>query len=143
MDVASAPFVDWPEQTPWYSLGMICTVAALIKHVHLKEKPVLWVPDYFCHDVVYLWKSVAWVRYYEDDLLRAEPRWRTLKPSTRDLVLFANFFGVRKRKPFDLWRAKNPCLSIDDHTHDPASNWGLDSECGLRLRVATQDPADR
>jgi hypothetical protein len=118
------PYHRWPDGSVWYALGRHA-VAALLERLGTRR---LWLPDYFCHEVVRGWGEVAQVRLYEDDPRWAEPHWETLTPGSRDAVLAVNYFGVRDGGPWQQWRARTPCILVEDHAHDPASGWATTSD---------------
>jgi hypothetical protein len=117
------PYHRWPEGTVWYALGRHA-VKALIGQL---RPPRLWLPDYFCHEVAVRWGEAAEVSLYEDDPRWPEPRWETLQPGPRDVVVGVNYFGVRGGDAWREWRERTPCVLVEDHAHDPASEWATTS----------------
>jgi hypothetical protein len=117
------PYHRWPEGAVWYALGRHA-VEALLREV---RPPRLWLPDYFCHEVAARWREAAEVELYEDDPRWPEPRWESLQPGSRDLVIAVNYFGVRQGGPWRDWRERTPCVLVEDHAHDPASEWATTS----------------
>jgi hypothetical protein len=117
---------------------------------NLKDDPAraLFVPDYFCDEVVSWWerRGVA-IRRYGDGPYRPAPDWETLTVSPGDAVLAVNYFGVRDGKTWDSWRrAHGDVLLVEDHSHDPLSGWALDSVAdyafsSLRKTFPTPDGA--
>jgi hypothetical protein len=123
-----APFIPWPEAASWYLLGRHALVALLQS---LPPGPRrLWVPSYFCFDVSDYWRSFVELTTYQDDPRRAEPEWSTLQPEATDVVVAVNYFGVRSGEAWRTWRERNPCLLVEDHSHDPVSGWALESTAG-------------
>jgi hypothetical protein len=117
------PFHRWPEGALWYALGRH-TLQALLARI---GAPRLWLPDYFCAEVGRSWGDLAAVEMYEDDPRWPEPRWETLRPAPRDAVVAVNYFGVRQAAPWRAWRERTACVLVEDHAHDPASEWATAS----------------
>ncbi|HEV3479041.1 MAG TPA: hypothetical protein VG144_06285 [Gaiellaceae bacterium] len=117
------PYHRWPEGALWYSLGRH-TLQALLPRI---GAPRLWLPDYFCGEVARSWSALADVEVYEDDPRWPEPRWETLRPGPRDAVVAVNYFGVRQAAPWRAWRERTTCVLVEDHAHDPASEWATAS----------------
>jgi hypothetical protein len=44
------------------------------------------------------------------------------------VVVAVNYFGVREGVPWDAWRARTECVLVEDHAHDPASEWANASQ---------------
>lgn len=126
MGLPSAPFIPWPDPATWYLLGRHALVALLQSLP--RETRRLWVPNYFCFDVADYWRSFIEVATYYDDPRRAEPDWSTLQPNVADVVIAVNFFGVRGGENWRSWREQNPCVLVEDHSHDPVSGWALRSK---------------
>ncbi len=125
MGLPPAPFIPWPDAPSWYLLGRHALVALLRS---LPPGPRrLWVPSYFCFDVSDYWGSFIEVVTYRDDPRHEEPEWSTLRPEATDVVVAVNYFGVRSCKSWRSWRDRNPCVLVDDHSHDPVSGWALKS----------------
>jgi hypothetical protein len=136
------PYHRWPEGAVWYALGRHA-VEALLRQL---RPPRLWLPDYFCHEVAARWREAAVVELYEDDPRWPEPRWESLRPGPRDVVVAVNYFGVRRGAPWREWRAKTECVLVEDHAHDPASDWATRSGAdyafsSLRKTLAVPDGA--
>lgn len=99
----------------------------------------LWVPSYFCHEVVdALHLPAVELRGYP-----ASPRgveWpRGLGPG--DVLLAVNFFGLASRAP-EYAVGPGACV-IEDHTHDPWSAWAMESRadwCVASLRKTLPIP---
>ena len=118
------PFHRWPDGAVWFALGRHA-VQALKRRLGSQR---LWVPDYFCHEVTRSWAELAEVRVYEDDPRWPEPRWGSLRPRPHDVVVAVNYFGVREGGPWGAWRARTECVLLEDHAHDPASEWANASQ---------------
>jgi hypothetical protein len=126
MGLPPAPFIAWPEHARWYLLGRHALIALLRSLPDRLRR--LWVPSYFCFDVAEYWKSFLEVRTYSDDPRSTEPDWSTICPAPDDLVLAVNYFGVRRGGAWTAWRARNECVLVEDHSHDPVSGWALHSD---------------
>lgn len=118
------PFHRWPDGAVWFALGRHA-VQALLQQL---GSPRLWLPDYFCHEVAQSWAEVADVRVYEDDPRWPEPRWETLRPEAGDAVVAVNYFGIREGAAWGAWRGRTECVLVEDHAHDPASQWATASQ---------------
>lgn len=114
------PFLSWPEPAVWYQLGRHAVLALLAK---LGEPRVLWLPRYFCQDVTRAWTKKGEARYYDDDPCRRHPDWATLNPKANDIVIAVNYFGMRDGSPWAEWVERHECILIEDHSHDPHSQW--------------------
>jgi hypothetical protein len=121
---APGPHHRWPEGAVWFALGRHALLALLQR----LGAPRLWLPDYFCHEVAERWADVADVQLYEDDPRWPEPRWESLRPASRDAVVAVNYFGVRAREPWRAWRNRTECVLVEDHAHDPVSEWATASD---------------
>ena len=125
MGLPPPPFVAWPKVASWYLLGRHALVA-MLQSLPRKTRR-LWVPSYFCFDIANYWRSFIEVATYHDDPRCAEPDWTTLRPGAADIVIVVNFFGVRSGESARRWRECNPCILVEDHSHDPVSGWSLQS----------------
>lgn len=84
----------------------------------------LWIPEYFCPDVVRALRRLANVKFYKDFPSEKNPRFETLLPRLGDIVLMVNFFGLRRGEEWSRWRDKNPEIkTVEDHSHAPFSRW--------------------
>jgi len=117
------PYHRWPEGSVWFALGRHA-LQALLRRL---RTTTLWLPDYFCEEVARSWRDLAEVRLYEDDPRWPEPDWDSLRPGPRDAVVAVNYFGVRTGDPWFAWREANECVLVEDHAHDPSSEWATAS----------------
>lgn len=115
----------WPEGAQWYSLGRAALRAAL----GAAGAESVWLPSYFCRDVVrYLERSGTAVCVYADDPREAQPRWESLDPRAGDAVVAVNYFGARSGEEWRRWARRRPdVVMVEDHTHDPFSPWARTS----------------
>ena len=125
MGLPQAPFAPWPEPSTWYLLGRHAVVG-LLRNLTATPRS-LWLPGYFCHDVMDYWRSFSQIAIYADDPRWPEPDWSTLKPAKDDIVLAVNYFGIRSGEPWQHWHEKHACFLLEDHSHDPVSGWAQHS----------------
>lgn len=123
-----------PRRRPWSSGLLLFSgrdALRLMVAVGVKERGWrrLWIPDYFCQDVVAaLVGAGVELRTYADDPLRDAPD----LPEARsgDAVLVVNYFGLRERIAFP---RRDGVELIEDHTHDPESEWARTSAADFCL----------
>lgn len=89
----------------------------------------IWVPGYFCYDVIkHIEKNTrVTVMLYDDNPLRIDDSdlVRKLPYEDGDILLRVNYFGLRTES------RTNAGISvpvIEDHTHDIISDWSLNSD---------------
>ncbi|MFB3814146.1 MAG: hypothetical protein ACE14L_08540 [Terriglobales bacterium] len=111
----AGPFVRLPGPANYYLLGRHALLALLDQ----LRAPVLWVPEYFCTDVLASCARRVEIRRYDDSPSRACPRWESLTPTPDDVVLAVNYFGIRDHTCWNEWHAGYPCVLVEDHSHDP------------------------
>jgi len=119
------PYIPWPEPAVWYALGRYA-VAALLRMT--RPRPRLWIPDYFCHDVVEHWRGLCRPLMYRDDPRWPEPNWQSLRVRPGDWVLAMNYFGIRHQDPWKSWKERENVCLLEDHSHDPVSEWARSSD---------------
>lgn len=91
----------------------------------------LWVPEYFCNDVIKsLTKAGLDLRYYADhpgytdDSKTLEAIHKNGHFRPKDAILRVNYFGTRSfRSP-----EKLPVAVVEDHSHDLIGEWALKSD---------------
>jgi len=94
---------------------------------HYNSWKRLWVPAYFCYEVInYLISVGVNIKIYDDTPLcdKDDDVVRTLPFDKGDVLLRMNFFGLRNCR-------SNEDISvpvIEDHTHDLFSKWALMSD---------------
>ena len=98
-----------------------------------------WVPSYLCQDVVctVVETGIDLCRYSD----RPGTSFPTIATERGDALLVVNFFGLRDRIVYDRKTLKSEI--IEDHTHDPWSNWADESEadfCIASLRKTLPIP---
>jgi len=114
------PFLSWPKPAVWFSLGRHAVLRLLEKP---GERRTLWLPSYFCREVVQAWSVSTSIRFYEDDPRLSHPKWETITPEPDDFVIAVNYFGMRDGAPWTEWSSRHSCVLIEDHSHDPHSVW--------------------
>jgi hypothetical protein len=119
-ELPACPALPWPEPVVWYMLARHAVLALLRR---LGGVRALWLPSFFCHDITGTWSALAEIRYYEDNPRRPHPDWRTLTPAKNDVVLAVNYFGMGEGTAWAEWSADHRCLLLEDHSHDPHSEW--------------------
>lgn len=106
----------------------------------------LWVPEYFCYDVVDSLKRAGldlrfYVDYpgYHDDSKTLEALKQKRRFHPRDAVLRVNYFGTRSFRSNDSY----PVPVVEDHTHDLLGGWAFHSKadwCIASLRKTLPIP---
>ena len=104
---------------------------ALIQLYHSQRWQRLWLPEYFCYDVIESLKNAGLdLRFYADypgckedgETLETIQGNGYFRPT--DAVLRVNYFGTRSYRESD----KLPVAAvIEDHTHDLIGGWALNS----------------
>src|SRR5438876_1409649 len=116
--------VPWPQPNVFFALARYVVPGLLRVNSRTRR---LWIPDYFCPDVIQHWSALIETVPYRDDPRWPEPNWKSLQPDKRDLVVAVNYFGVRTKEPWEHWRSRHDCILLEDHSHDPVSSWALTS----------------
>ena len=116
--------VPWPQPSVFFALGRFVVPSLLRVNRCIRR---LWIPDYFCPDVIQHWSALIETVPYRDDPRWPEPEWKSLQPDKHDLVVAVNYFGVRTKEPWEHWRSRHDCILLEDHSHDPVSSWALTS----------------
>jgi hypothetical protein len=104
----------------------------------------LHLPSYFCVGVAEALASRAALGWYRELPDGAGPHLDTLDAAPGDAVLVVNLFGRGSRDPWDAWSREHPLVTvIEDHTHDPVSDWARASSasyCMASLRKTLPVP---
>lgn len=107
----------------WYACGRHA-IDAIVKQDEWKR---IWMPAYFCYEVIgHIRETGIEVMLYDDSPLNEndDDVVRNLPYKKWDVLLRTQYFGLRK------WRS-NEGISvpvIEDHTHDLISDWALRSD---------------
>lgn len=122
----SAPvrrFDGWPDR-PWYGGSGRDAMRALLSHGKLTRRwRRLWIPAYYCQEVVAaLAASALELRVYDDDPTRPAPELDGLSFDPGDAILVVNYFGLRSAPTYGMGLD-----IIEDHTHAPFSAWARGS----------------
>jgi hypothetical protein len=102
----------------------------------------LWVPSYFCQEVVSVLASsgLPLVPYSDNPELPEAPLER-LALRRGDAVLVVNYFGLRTQPSAQV--AFDGVDIVEDHSHDPWSQWAMESNaefCVVSLRKTLPVP---
>jgi hypothetical protein len=116
MGLPEGPFVALPSDAVWYSLAR----HAITEVLATCGASTLWVPEYFCEDVVEHIQAYCRIKRYVDRPIQAEPTWETLSPAAGDIVLAVDYFGMRSPTAWYAWALKRNCILLEDYSHDPA-----------------------
>lgn len=104
---------------------------ALVHLYHSQGWQRLWVPEYFCYDVIASLKEAGMsIMFYQDwpddhdDGNTLESIQRNGYFRHKDAVLRVNYFGIRSRR-----RAEHLSVAavVEDHTHDLIGDWVVHS----------------
>ena len=116
--------VPWPKPNVFFALARHVVPGVMQMNSCIRR---LWIPDYFCPDVIRHWSALIETVSYRDDPSWPEPDWKSLRSDKHDLVVAVNYFGVRSKEPWEHWRSRHDCILLEDHSHDPVSSWALTS----------------
>ena len=119
--------IQFPSRSVYFALGRHCVIA-LLEVLGPKPKRRLWIPSFFCFEVAKSWSQWFNVNVYRDDPRWPEPDWRSLSPDPCDIVIAVNYFASREADPWDDWHQRKSCILVEDHSHDPLSEWALTSQ---------------
>lgn len=121
----------WQDRHRLYGSGRDA-LRALLQHgratQHWKR---LLVPSYLCQEVVASARQELPVVAYPDRPTMTEPAERSVAPAPGDVVLVVNTFGLRTAR----WALPAPqgVAVIEDHTHDPWSEWARTSRADYAI----------
>lgn len=86
------------------------------------------VPSFYCMSLVGKLKTAFEVHWYQDLPTTFTPDFNSLKVLPGDLVIAVNLFGIKNQQPWLDWQQQHENnILIEDHTHDPFSNWAKNS----------------
>ncbi len=120
---------------------------ALIHLYHTQGWKRLWIPEYFCYEVVASLKQAGLdLRFYtdypgfKDDNLALEAIQKNGYFKPTDALLRVNYFGTRSYRSS---RKYSVAAVIEDHTHDLIGDWAMNSQadwCIASLRKTLPIP---
>ena len=86
----------------------------------------MWVPEYFCYDVLSSLEQngVNWQSYRDYPLANESEIVRSLPFEEGDALLRMNYFGLRSRRS----NHGIPVPVVEDHTHDLIGDWAINSD---------------
>lgn len=117
-----------PEPYELFSTG---TAALLSIHSLLDNNKgrrlKLHLPSFYCMDVAAKLKTVFDICWYRDIPTQRKTDFN-INTSPGDVVLAVNLFGIREGKDWQDWQLQhNDVILIEDHSHDPFSDWAQQS----------------
>lgn len=94
----------------------------------------LHLPSYMCGDFAEPLATIFSIAWYRDLPSEPSPDFSTLRPAPGDVVLTMNTFGIRGGADWRAWIDDHPEVTVvEDHTHDPFSEWARTSSAGFAL----------
>jgi len=120
-DSPSRTLMDYYPNATYYAVGRHALMDLFAQSAWKR----LWVPEYFCHDVLAsLQRSGVALKLYQDSPLNDERKTlQTLPYEEGDALLRVNYFGLRTKRSCD----GIPVPVIEDHTHDLIGDWATNS----------------
>lgn len=132
----------------FFATGRAALIALCRNWIRAHPNARLFVPEYFCSEVVSsLCVANVPIEFYADDPRLSGPELDRLPVSRWDMVLAVNYFGIRSAAQWTAWRDVTPSIAlIEDHTHDPQSRWAMSSRAdfafaSLRKTIPVPDGA--
>jgi hypothetical protein len=118
----------WPSHAAYYGSGRDAMRSILLHGQRQYGWKRLWVPLYFCQDVVSALHSTGLeVCFYSDGPIDSTPQLDQASLCKGDIVLLMNFFGLRcTAAPVQELQALGAGV-LEDHSHDPWSLWARHS----------------
>jgi hypothetical protein len=106
---------------PWRDRGMLFgtgrfALVAVLQHIGCKR---LWVPSFYCPDVIAAIPADVTVAVYRDSPEAVAETLADLPIEEGDAVLVQNLYGLRARPPV----VPADAVLIEDHSHDLTSAW--------------------
>lgn len=132
-------FTNISDDVRYYANGRLA-IAELIAHEGWTR---IWIPAYFCYEVIEHIKSTGiQIEFYDDYPLvnNDEDIIRGLPFEQGDSLLRINYFGLRSIRS----NSGIPVPIIEDHTHALSSDWALNSNadwCIASIRKTLPTPA--
>lgn len=133
----------WDKGGSWYSTGRDTLKALINFGRELYGWKRIWIPSYFCQKVVrsLLSGGIDLVTYPYSPLNFSDDSFQ-FNTEPGDVLLLVNIFGLQG-KPRVSDSQKNDLYIIEDHTHDPWSEWARESNadyCIASLRKVLPVP---
>lgn len=141
-----APIDLAPAGAVLFARGVGALMALMVQSSSAGRRPRIHLPSYFCIDVAERLATVCDVRWFSDLPTQASPDFASLNPSAGDFVLALNFFGQWTSARWAGFAKPPGVMVIEDHSHDPLSNWAQASDAeyalvSLRKTLPTPDGA--
>jgi hypothetical protein len=147
-ELHSFPYNSVPQEgSPWEAHGLLmgsgrdCLRALLFHGRSRRGWRRLWLPGYFCQEVVAALSEILPLVIYDDTPLQASAVLPTELLHRGDVVLWVNFFGLRSG--LFTGSGVNGVEVIEDYTHDPwaPGAWGDTADwCVASLRKTLPVP---
>ncbi|WP_136415558.1 DegT/DnrJ/EryC1/StrS family aminotransferase [Herbaspirillum sp. ST 5-3] len=140
---ADRPVDPWQGDARPYASGRDAFRALLLHGMKTRGWKRLLVPSYYCQFVVASLKGAGMdMALYPDEPGRRQISLGDVATREGDVVLRVNFFGLGRRPDYrDMARGRIEI--IEDHTHDPWSEWAMSSKadwCVASLRKTLPVP---
>lgn len=105
----------------FYASGRQALVA-LYRYKYWKR---IWMPDYFCYEVIGgLLKSGMNIVFYQDNPWVIKEDFSDLDFQEGDALMRVNYYGVKAKRS----SKAIPVPVVEDHTHDLTGDWALQSD---------------
>lgn len=132
---------DWlPPRASLFASGAGALRALLTS---LGTRPRVHLPSYFCMPVAAAIAQLAELHWYRQ-LPGEDPDVPGSEARAGDVVLAVNLFGHGRKDAWARWADERPdVIMVEDHTHDPVSEWALTSRasyCVASLRKTLPVP---
>ncbi|MCK4783073.1 MAG: hypothetical protein KAV87_04930 [Desulfobacteraceae bacterium] len=132
--VESSP---WDKNGVFWGSGRDAFRALLLHGRAARSWRRLWIPSYFCQEVVLsLMSTGIEVAVYPDNPVEYTNGIDKIEVRPGHVILIVNFFGLRVKKQRPQYECQHVEI-IEDHTHDPWSTWAWSSNadwCVVSLR---------
>lgn len=136
-------WIEWLDEGasdhPWKSIGNLWgtgrdALRALLNYgAKSRGWRRLWLPSYFCQEVVHSVSSTGVdILFYQDSPVTSKKHQiannTTLFSESKygDVILSVNYFGLRSASSINIVQSKGVEI-VEDHTHDPWSSWAFNS----------------
>ncbi|HET6455890.1 MAG TPA: hypothetical protein VFI02_15910 [Armatimonadota bacterium] len=133
----------WGDDCAYFGCGRDALCGLLYHGLETRGWRRLWVPTFFCQDVVQSFIDTGIeVRAYPYCAEDESPRFDRIQFRQGDVLLRINFFGLHSSLPLD-GVDRSVVEIVDDHTHDPWSDmaWQSDADwCMTSLRKVLPIP---